>query len=134
MSERTIEMVLSLDVKPKGQGRPRFDPRSSRAYTPKNTREYVKMIRAAVEKYWGDRDKLNGAVAVAIEANFQLPKRTVRIFHTQRPDADNIAKACLDAMQGVIFGDDAQVIDLRSQKNWSVIGNQLSITVWSVAA
>ena len=134
MTERTVEMVLALDVKPKGQGRPRFDPRSSRAYTPKNTREYVNAIRAAVKEYWGDREKLGGAVAVCISANFQLPKRTVRIFHTQRPDADNIAKACLDAMNGVIFGDDAQVIDLRSQKNWSVVGNSLAITVWSVAA
>jgi Holliday junction resolvase RusA-like endonuclease len=37
----------------------------------------------------------------------------------KKPDIDNIAKTYLDAMNGVIFVDDTQVIDLHVKKLYS---------------
>jgi Holliday junction resolvase RusA-like endonuclease len=37
----------------------------------------------------------------------------------KKPDIDNIAKTYLDAMNGVIFKDDTQVIDLHVKKLYS---------------
>jgi Holliday junction resolvase RusA-like endonuclease len=39
----------------------------------------------------------------------------------KKPDIDNIAKTYLDAMNGVIFVDDTQVIDLHVKKLYSVV-------------
>lgn len=141
----TLEFQMALEIKPKGQGRPRF---AGHAYTPKVTRDYAEAIRAEAKRIWGERDPLSGPLQVNVWADFALPKRAKdRAFHTQRPDADNIAKAVLDALMpqwrkrkservmiwpGVI-SDDAQVVDLRCKKKWSVIGNQLSVSIWSLA-
>jgi Holliday junction resolvase RusA-like endonuclease len=39
--------------------------------------------------------------------------------HTKRPDADNLAKLVKDAMNGVFYLDDAQVVRLRVKKEYS---------------
>lgn len=148
MKERTVEMVVVLGIKPKGQGRPRFSTRTGRVFTPSSTREYIETVRDAVKEYWRDREPLSGAVAVRVEAVFELPKsaRKPRTHHTQKPDLDNITKAVLDALTPVkkgrgkdrkiiwpgVLADDALVVDLHARKDWSIVGDTLSITVWSV--
>lgn len=140
-----LEFSMSLAIKPKGQGRPRF---AGHAYTPKATREYANAIRATAKHIWGDRDPLTGPLQVNVWAHFALPKtaKDRGLHHTQRPDADNVAKAVLDALMpefgkrkgervqlwGGVIADDAQVCDLRCKKQWSVIGNSLDVTIWSV--
>ena len=42
------------------------------------------------------------------------------IVPTTRPDADNYAKAALDACNAILFKDDAQVTDLIVRKRYSV--------------
>jgi Holliday junction resolvase RusA-like endonuclease len=39
----------------------------------------------------------------------------------KKPDIDNIAKTFLDGMNGVIFKDDTQVIDLHVKKVYSAV-------------
>ena len=41
------------------------------------------------------------------------------ILPTKKPDADNIAKAILDALNGLAYYDDAQVVHLEVQKRYS---------------
>ena len=41
------------------------------------------------------------------------------ILPTKKPDADNIAKAILDALNGLAFYDDAQVVYLQVSKRYS---------------
>lgn len=38
------------------------------------------------------------------------------VFPTKRPDADNIAKAVCDALNGTAYGDDAQIVRLQVKK------------------
>jgi Holliday junction resolvase RusA-like endonuclease len=40
------------------------------------------------------------------------------IYPTKKPDADNIAKIILDALNGVAYTDDTQVINLLVQKRY----------------
>ena len=42
-------------------------------------------------------------------------------WRTSKPDADNIAKLVSDACNEIVFGDDAQVADLRVQKVYGPI-------------
>jgi Holliday junction resolvase RusA-like endonuclease len=38
------------------------------------------------------------------------------IFHDRRPDIDNLVKFTLDCLNGLVIGDDSQVVELRSRK------------------
>jgi Holliday junction resolvase RusA-like endonuclease len=49
-----------------------------------------------------------------------LPKK-VR-HHTKRPDLDNIVKAVKDALRGIVYRDDAQIIELLARKQYGVPG------------
>lgn len=40
----------------------------------------------------------------------------------KKPDADKLARAILDALTGIAFTDDSQVIDLRARKRLAEIG------------
>ena len=44
---------------------------------------------------------------------------TDEIKPTKKPDADNIAKAVCDALNGIAYKDDSQVVDLTVRKYYS---------------
>lgn len=66
-----------------------------------------------------------GPVALDVVAVFTCPKSAPKRLSgsrrpkASRPDPDNLAKACLDAANGLLFTDDAQVAQLRV---WKLIG------------
>ncbi len=67
-------------------------------------------------------------VAVHLRFHFARPKSHYRangqlrpkapVYHAQRPDADKLARAALDAITGVLLYDDAQVWRVTSMKVW----------------
>lgn len=118
---------------PKGKGRPRFSRRSHRAYTPHDTVAYEADVRRTAKKTVAEFNLTNdapwnlaGAYRVRITAIFRVPiswskrKRAAafrdEIRPTAKPDIDNIAKAVLDGMNGVVFGDDSLVSEMIIQK------------------
>lgn len=124
-----------------GKGRPRFDPRSGRAYTPEATREYEGEIQAAWLLAHGER--LDGPVAVYITAHQTIPKSANKAFREavaagkawpmRKPDTDNICKIVLDALNGYAYADDTQVVRLHAEKMYTVCDESyLSVTVMEV--
>ena len=89
-------------------------------YTPEKTRSYEGMIRTAAMDAMGDRTPFNEPVEVELSAFFAVPasfsqkKRAAAIAGeikpAKKPDADNIIKAWTDAMNGVVFRDDALIV------------------------
>lgn len=61
------------------------------------------------------------AVAVIATFQFQRPKTVSRHFPTVPPDLDKVTRALLDALTGVAYADDAQVVDLTVQKRYGDI-------------
>lgn len=117
----------------KGQARPRFDGRSGRAYEAKGMREYKAAIKAAYleqvgKSFWG------APLEVSIHAYKPIarstPKRVTLQAWKAKPDADNIAKAVLDALKGVAFDDDSQVVQLRVWKHVRTREQQEGLTVY----
>lgn len=108
--------------RPQGKARPRFA--RGRAYTPKSTVEYEKRI---AESYNGD--KMDGAICIFISAVFDIPKSTSKKerqriideyeYPMKKPDADNIAKVVLDALNGIAYEDDKQVVYLSVEKRYT---------------
>ena len=108
---------------PVAQGRGRAVRMGSgvRVIDPKKSRSWKGMAQVHMLAARRSAKVLEGPLAVTIKAFWPCVaplKRTPRpaCWRPKRPDADNVAKACLDAAQGVLFHDDGQVVDLRIQK------------------
>ncbi len=91
--------------------------RHARVYTPDTADAWkAEVRRAAIEA------GVNFPRRVPLSASmvFVLPRpksRKVDYWHTSRPDADNLAKAVLDALTDAgIWGDDRQVAWLQAKK------------------
>lgn len=41
------------------------------------------------------------------------------VYHTKRPDVDNLEKLILDAMSGIVYADDCQIVMLNACKRYS---------------
>ncbi len=93
-----------------GKCRPRFA--RGRAYRDPADADWEAMVAEAYRAAGGKR--LRGPVAVTVDVYRTLPKsRPKRVEaepDTARPDADNILKAVMDALNGVAYADDAQVV------------------------
>lgn len=65
-------------------------------------------------------EAIDGAVSVVIGCYLERPKSRKKDEHpTSRPDVDNYAKLVLDALNGIAWHDDAQVVSLSILKAWT---------------
>ena len=58
-------------------------------------------------------------LSVVMHFYFRQSRSNKTRHHVQRPDLDNLAKAVLDALHGIVFLDDACVVGLRLEKEWA---------------
>lgn len=99
----------------RGKGRVRFIRATGRTYTPDATAEAMQMIR----QEWGDRPCAPAGVPVSVRIVTMRPmpksrpKRVTAEPDVYKPDADNLAKLVLDALNGVAWVDDTQVTMLN---------------------
>ena len=126
-------MVIEFTVpgQPQGKARPRFSTQNGimRTFTDNKTILYEKLVRTEYQRQCGDvRFADDVALSVNILAQFDIPvstskKKRHEILHgrgcyTKKVDADNIAKAILDSLNGIAYRDDKQVSDLTVQKRY----------------
>jgi Holliday junction resolvase RusA-like endonuclease len=125
----TAPITIELAGEPKGKGRPRFDSRSRRTFTPSGTRAYEGNLAWAAQVAMKGRKPLTGPLSVAVTAFVSVPQSWSRkkqrealaghIRPTTRPDADNYLKAAMDALNSVAFVDDSQCVDVHVTKAYS---------------
>lgn len=126
-----FQVTFTVQGEPKGQPRPRafaFHGRA-RVYDP-GTAEAWKSLIAFVARPHIPMEPLTGPVAVELHFHMPRPKAhsgrhgikpNAPKEHTGKPDADNLAKAVLDAMTTIGFWrDDSQVSDLKVRKIYSL--------------
>lgn len=91
-------------------------------FTPARQRSAKHDIQSYMIQARAGRPMYDGPIQVEIDAYWprpkSLPKRhgTGTYPRTSRPDVDNVAKIVLDAGNGVLWGDDAMVTDVRVRK------------------
>lgn len=111
------------------KGRPRFT-RTGIAYTPATTRRYEEVVRTFFRFTAGPGFKpMAGPLQIQIDelreppAGWPKSRRSAalagEVLPDVRPDTDNAAKAILDALNGIAWGDDAQICDLRARKRYA---------------
>lgn len=115
---------------PHGKGRPRASSRGGfvRMYTPANTLAYEAEVARLAEAARGSWPVMSTPMSLRVVAHHAIPKSWSKRKQQQalegqlipgKPDLDNVAKAVLDALNGVIYEDDRQVIRLVAEKRYS---------------
>jgi len=113
-------MRLYIETKPLPAPRPRFSK-----YGTYNKKEYTEYKQKIAWMYKARGGKLHdGKVNIAIDFFFAVPKgwskkkRENMSEYLPRADVDNLAKAILDALNGVAYKDDKQVASLFARKQY----------------
>ena len=101
-----------VPIRPRPKARPRF---RGHAYTPKETLEYERAIRSFVALQ--DPVLMTGAVTLNVIFQYQRPKKAPE-HKTGRPDLDNLIKGVMDALNGILWLDDAQVVRIHAGKEY----------------
>lgn len=116
---------------PVGKSRPKFSTVNGHAvaYTPAKTANYETLVRLSYQqKYAGCTFEKNVPLLADITALFPIPKSASKklqekmlsgaVRPTKKPDCDNIIKAVLDALNGVAYYDDSQVVKICIRKRY----------------
>jgi len=119
-----MNLKFTIPGKPKGKARARiFRNKSGKmmAATPEQTANYENLIKVM---FLSQRPKgfniIEGSCHVYISAYFARAKSNKMITPMIKPDADNIIKVVLDAMNGLVYRDDKQVTGLTFEKVWTL--------------
>lgn len=125
-------MTITLQVdgvpQPKGsmQGfvvRTRRGPRAVVTEDNARTRPWAALVRDAARQAIGEAIAFPRGVPVRLEAVFTLPRPIglpKRITApTKKPDLDKLARTVKDALTGVVWQDDSQVVELLARKRYA---------------
>ena len=115
-----------------GKGRPRIGKAGgfSRMFTPEKTANYeatvkqfahANMLGHGYQPFLGPLH-VNMLIGVQIPASWSKKKQAQAlagtIYPTSKPDLDNSIKSVFDAMNGVVYRDDAQVVTTVTKKRY----------------
>ena len=129
------KLMFEILGSPIGQGRPKFSNINghAKAYDPEKSRNYKAYVRMLATQAMKENDfeMITGPCAIKIWAYFDVPKSKSKKFKeaalaskerpTKKPDADNIVKAILDALNGLMYKDDSCIVELSCVKYYSDI-------------
>lgn len=148
-------ITFTIPGEPVGKGRPRATTIGghARLFTPKKTRSWERLAADVMVLTWcripGCRGQgpIRVPVRVVVEAVCSRPKRLVprsmggtlakssklsdgRLWRPTKPDADNVAKAALDALvlAGIIL-DDVQVVEVTARSLYGAVGEAGCVVV-----
>ena len=93
------------------------------AYTPQRTRTWQAEVAWAAKMAMDGRPPLQGTLAV--EVWFYRATR-------HRADADNLEKSTYDAMNGIVYEDDDQLVDGHWHKRLDRDNPRLEVRVWEI--
>jgi Holliday junction resolvase RusA-like endonuclease len=126
-----IQVTYSVPGEPRGKGRPKFARRGNfvKTYTDAKTASYEDQIRFYALKAMGDSKAIQGAVRVLISICMAVPKSYSQKRREaclngsdkplKKPDWDNVAKSICDAMNGIVYGDDTQIVEAHVTKKYA---------------
>ena len=123
--EARKEVRIVVDGEPVAQGRPKFSTRNGvfRAYDPPDSRDYKEYVKMIAMQWWGRKPPMEGALSLSVKVYRSVPtswseKRKQMAYAglirpVTKPDTDNYIKGALDALEGIVFKNDSQVVEYR---------------------
>ena len=133
--EKLMTFMVNFTVygEPQGKARPRFRKVGNfvKTYTPQKTKSYEDEIRMFAKAAMGSSKPLETPVALylyirkGIPASYTKKRRNDCLSGinkpTVTPDCDNVLKAFMDAMNGIVYLDDKQIVSINCEKVYSEI-------------
>jgi len=119
--ESTERAIFFINGTPIPKGRPRAAVRGTHTilYTPNRTKEYEDHVAEVASMNIPKTGVILGPIAISLTFHMKAPKKYAKKMetpHVTRPDVDNLAKAILDGLEGVMYKNDAQVTTLYAHK------------------
>jgi Holliday junction resolvase RusA-like endonuclease len=116
---------------PVPKGRPRFARRGTfvQTYTDSKTIEYETLVGFKARQAIGASEPLKGHLTVFLYLRYAVPasyskKRTEACLngleYPKRVDLDNCYKSITDAMNGIVYADDSQIVEAHILKCYSL--------------
>ncbi len=115
---------------PVAQARPKFSTAGGfvKAYDPAKSRNYKDYVRLAAAEH-APANLLEGPIGMMLTIYRSMPKSFSKrkaaaaeageLRPTTKPDVDNYLKGVKDALKGIIWKDDSQVVEVFVQKRYS---------------
>lgn len=134
------EVFLTILGEPMGKQRPKFSTYNGfvKTYTPEKTQNYENLVKYAYQQSYGEMVfQPHEHIKAHIVAYFGIPKGHYKLYKKtntieldkqgkemlsgekrplKKPDLDNIAKVCLDSLNGIAYPDDSQIVELSVEK------------------
>ena len=124
----TFMVTFSVDGNPVGKQRARYAKRGNfvQTYTPDKTRNYESLIKKSAIQAMGSNEVLETPVNLYLYIRAPIPKslpkkRLEACLNgsekpIKKPDASNVLKSVEDAMNGVVYKDDSQIVNIHVTK------------------
>jgi len=126
-------LTFAMNGLPRGQGRPRAVKRGGfvSVYKDEKDRKYEASVAKVAETAMAGRDPFEGPLSLSVRFRMPIPKSSNKrvktsmaageIPPTTKPDTSNMVKSIEDAMNGVAFVDDAQIVRLFASKIYAEV-------------
>lgn len=130
----TIE--FTVPGRPVPMARPRVTARGT--YTPRRCRNYKATVEIAAKAAMKGKEPITGAIVVKMYFRFALPKswskakrhewENGKVHFLSRPDIDNLYKSVTDALIGIVYKDDAQIVAAQIIKSYDGV-DEVAVSV-----
>lgn len=131
--EDVIQFTIPGEPQGKARARTFYSVSRSRtvSVTPEKTVMYENLIKQCAYNEMTDAGDfwLSEPLSIRVVAYYGVPKSTTKskrlamldgnIRPTKKPDADNVLKVVVDALNGVLYKDDTQIVNAQVQKFYS---------------
>jgi hypothetical protein len=123
----TLVVTFTVDGDPVPKGRPRFARRGQfvQTYTDAKTIDYETQVAMRARHAIGSTKPLEGALSVFLYLRYTVPASYSKkrkeaclkgVEYPKRIDIDNVYKSVTDAMNGIVYVDDSQIVEAHIKK------------------
>jgi len=128
----TLIIQFTVDGDPIPKGRPRFARRGHfvQTYTDAKTIDYETQVAMKARHAIGASEPLKGALTVFLYLRYAVPASYSKkrkeaclrgVEYPKRIDLDNVYKSITDAMNGIVYMDDSQIVEAHITKVYAEI-------------
>jgi len=129
MLQITAPIQFTLHIIPPPQKKTKFAFRCKRPHAYDPSKGDLTMLQWMIKAY-APREPIPGPVIVTYSFYLPIPKNTSKvrtvqmdrnmIKHITRPDVDNLAYIVTNAMKGIIYKDDSQIVEKHERKQYGI--------------
>jgi len=137
----TDTLTVELSGAPMGKERVRFVKTTGRTFTPERTLTFEARLAHAAQIAMAGRALFEGPLTMIVEAFMPIAASKPKKWRaaalagaerpTKKPDWDNIGKIVSDALNLIVYQDDAQIVDGRTLK-WFSANPRVVVTITSL--